>query len=832
MIWSLGRALRRLIKQGFEAWSRESKLYGKENKEDIEKFLRNLAILMMAGVLVLEVINQTGAYPWGSDTFGHLFKGNILYDAFKEGKLYLNYNENWYNGIQPFRYWAPLPYYVLAIINLFTRDIIATYNVFVALVFIIGGLGWLCLGYYTKRQNFGLAFAILWFFVPDNLRVLFSEGNIPFVVVNTLIPYVLLFYYKALNEKKIANYLGLTFLMVIITLSHAMISAMVGVSLFMLSVINVIFNKDYIQNILVLVYGFLGTMISLFWLYPALKGGILGLNREAVASVMEGLTYPFTISLNPFLRFESIEIYYFGLAFAITAIFGLLFSNKNERGLFVSALIVLLGTSKVTLPFLQKLPLNQLFWMRRFTSIAIAMIFLALLFWKTLRKSVLFLLIIFLSIDSLASFDVLGFNRQAPSDLANIFDSASEIATQRVGVLDSSSFGSYPSYHISYNSTNGSHDQVFGWAWQGATTAENIVTINTALENGYYELMFDRALELGADTLVVRKRLIPDSNSLEAAVKSVGYMKYEENEEVIIYRYPGVNKFSTEVNYDGITIGRYSSNAIYLFPRLQTAKSQYLDEYTFEELKDREVVYLSGFKFRNKSMAEDLVLKLSRSGVKVIIDVTGFGGYDFLGVRAEPITIKDNYQELYYKGQRLELGSFPEEYRSWRTYFLNGVENTESYGIIDYKIINYIGKKDNENLVFIGLNLPYYAFLTKDEDALKILEDEFGLKVFEVPHRKIHGLELTRKENIIEIYSDSSDVTVPLAALDAFEKIEGDYEVMNNLVFLKTPKLRLKIVYPYLSTGVILSLISLCITVALSIIIKRQDFNKDLKDMD
>lgn len=794
----------------------------KEKKEDIERLLRNVVILIVAGLLVLDIVNRTGTYPWGSDTFGHLFKGNILYDAFKEGKLYLNYNENWYNGIQPFRYWAPLPYYVLAIINLFTNDIIVTYNVFVALVFVVGGFGWLLWGYYAKRQNLALVFALLWFFVPDNLRVLFSEGNIPFVIVNTLMPYVLLYYYKSLKEKKIVNYLSLTFLMSIITLSHAMISAMIGISLFMLAVINSVFNKEYFQNILALTYAFLGTMISAFWLYPALKGGILGLNREAVSSVMEGLTYPFTISLNPFLRFESIEIYYFGLAYAIVAIFGLLFSNRKERGPFISSLVVLLGTSKIALPFLQKLPLNQLFWMRRFTSIAIAMILLALILWKSLRKSVLIFLILILTVDSLASFKVLGFNRQAPADLASIFDEASRTSTQRIAVLDNSSFGSFPSYYISYNSVDGAKDQIFGWAWQGATTAKNIVALNTALENSYYDLMFDRSLELGADTLVVRKRLIKDSNHLEKAAKNVGYMKHDENEEAIIYRYTMVDSFSSEVNYEGITIGRYSSNAIYLFPRLQVSKSDYLDDYTFEDLKGKRLVYLSGFKFKNKSIAEELILKLSRSGVKVIIDVTGFEGYDFLGVRAEPITINNNYEELYYKDQRLEMESFPKGHKSWRTYFLNGVENTESYGVIDYKIINYIGKKDNENLVFIGLNLPYYAFLTKDKNALGILEEEFGLTVFETPDRKIHRLDISRKDNILEIYSASSNVIIPLAALDAFEKIQGDYEVRNNLVYLKTPTLKIKIVYPYLTTGVILSVLFLCITIALSIIIKRQ----------
>jgi len=800
----------------------------KPGLKDVDKkkarlvFLRNVAVLLTVALATLKIINETGAFPWGSDTYGHLFKGNILYDAFKQGELFLNYNENWYNGIQPFRYWAPLPYYVLAIINIFTKDIIRTYNIFVALIFIIGGFGWLYWGYYTKRQNLALVFAILWFFVPDNLRVLFSEGNIPFAVVNSMIPFVFLYYYKATREKGIISYMVLTLLMTIITLSHAMISAMIGISLFILASIDSIINKGYLRNILALIYALLGTMLSLFWLYPALKGGIMGLNKEAVASVMEGLTYPLSISLNPLLRFDNIEIYYFGLTFAIAAIFGLLFSNREEKAPFISALIVLLGTTKVVLPLLHKLPLNQLFWMRRFTSIAMAMIILALILWRSLRKSILLLLTAFLLADSLISFHVLGFNRQFPSDLAKIFDTALEVSTQRIGVLDSSSFGSFPSYYLAYNSGDRTRNQIYGWAWQGAATAENIVQLNTALENGYYNLMYDRALELGADTLVVRKRLVSDYNALEKAAESTGYEMYKEDREVIIFKYPNVNRFGTEVIYEGIAIGRYSSNAVYLFPKLRTSDNDYIDEYTYDELKDKKVIYLSGFKFKDKKAAEELILRLTRNGVKVIIDITGFEGHEFLGVRAEPITINTNYGELYYKNERLQTKDFPDEYKNWRTYFLNGIENTESYGIIDYKIINYIGKKDNDNLKFIGLNLPYYVFLTRDTRALNILEQEFGLEAFEIPVRKICKLNIEREDNIIEITSDKSNVVVPLAALDAFIKIDGDYEIMNNLVYLKTPMLRIRIGYPYLSTGLILSLIFVGITIALSIIIRTK----------
>lgn len=786
-------------------------------------FIRNIVILTAVAILALVIINKRGNYPWGSDTYGHLYKGNILYDAFKEGNLFLNYNESWYNGIQPFRYWAPLPYYILAIINLMTNDIIITYNLFIVFVFILGGFGWLSFGYYVKRQNLALAFAIMWFFLPDNLRVLFSEGNIPFVVVNSLIPFVFYYYYRSINEKRIVYYLGLTFLMSIITLTHAMIAAMLGMSILILAFINSIIDKNYFKNLLGLVYAFLGTMIPLFWLYPALKGGIIGLNKNAVADVMEGLTYPLNVSLNPYLRFENIEVYYFGLTFAIVVGFGLLFSRKNEKALFISSLIILLGTTKAALPFLQKLPMNQLFWMRRFTSIAIAMIIIALMKWKSLRKSVLILIVSILMIDSMCSFYLLGFNRQYPSDLVKIFDTASKISTQRIGVLDNSSFGSFPSYYIPYNSVDGTKDQIYGWAWQGAKTSENIVMLNTSLEKGYYELMFDRALELGADTLVVRKRLINNYTSLDNAAVTVGYKKVRENNESIIYRYPVIDKFGTSPQYEGITIGRYSSNAVYLFPKLQVTDSVFLDEYTYDELKNKKVVYLSGFKFRNKKAAENLVLKLSRNGVKVIIDVTGFEGDEFLGVTAEPITINKNYGDLIYKNHELNTKNFPSEYNKWRTYFLNGIENKESYGVVDSKIINYIGKKDNDDLIFIGLNLPYYAFLTKDKNIISVLEKEFDLEAFKTPKRYIYQLDIEKKGSILEINSNTENIIAPVAALDAFEKFEGDYEVINNLIYLKTSKLKIKIIYPYLTTGMALSVVFLIITIGLSIVVKKKN---------
>lgn len=793
------------------------KLIGESSYEKAV-FLRNFIILLAVALLTVIFVNRTGAYPWGSDTYGHLYKGNILYDSMKNGNLFLNYSKGWYNGIQPYRYWAPLPYYVLALINLETNNIFITYNFFILFSFVLGGLGWLLWGNYTNRQNLSLLFALLWFFIPNNLRILFSEGNIPYVVVNNLVPYVFLFYYKSLNSIRLRNFISLSAAMMIVTLSHAMLSAMLGVALFMLGFLDSIVNKNFKKNFISLIFSFLGIMTASFWLYPALKGGIMSIDKSAVSDVMKDLAYPILTSLNPMLRFSNIEVYYFGLAFAITALFGLFFSTKRERAPFLTALLILIGTTKFALPLLQKLPMNQLFWMSRFTSIAMALIIMAVLLWKSLRNVILGFVISILIIDSSASFYVLGFNGQYPKELSNTIDVAAKMAVQRVGILDDSEFGSFPSFYLGYNPSKEA-DGVFGWAWQGASTSKNIVMLNTSLEKGYYGFMFDRALELGADTLLIKKDLIKDIIALRDAASKEGYIEEFNSSDGIIFKFPSEGSFGTSVKYKGIAIGSYSPNIIYLFPSLKQGNSNYLDDYSFDELKNEKLIYLSGFRYRSKNKAEELLVRLSRNGTRIVIDSAGLEE-KFLGVNFEPITLKDNYKDIYYNGQILQLNNFPKDMTSWNTNFLSGLDNKKGYEIVDHRLVDFTGTKDNENLNFISLNIPYYAFLTKDSNAIRILEDEFKLKAYEIPRRNIEPINISYSNNMISIKSKTKDVIVPIAALDAFAKVKGNYAVNDQLINIKTPEVQIKIIYPYMVEGVVISLISCILIFILSIAVK------------
>lgn len=783
-------------------------------------FFTHVLLLFACSLLMLWYINRFGHYPWGSDTYGHLYKANLLYDQFQQGKWFLNYSMEWYNGFQPFRFWAPLPYYVIASIQLFTHDIFQAFQYFLFFLFMLGGIGWLLWGLYVDRQWLTFFIGILWFFAPDNLRVIFSEGNLPFCIVIALLPSIYLVFYRALREKRILFYILLAILMAIVTLCHAMLAAMIGISFFVFCMIDVCLNKDFFNKVLVLIYALLGIFLSSFWLIPALNGGIIGMDSEGTASVMATLSYPFTVSLNPILRLDNIEVYYFGLSFAFIALFTVIFGSKKQMTGAIVGLFILSGTTTFVLPLLQKMPLNQLLWMRRFTAIAMVAILLSFVLWKQLRKGIVVSFIVILAIDSAVSFYALGFNREFPKAHAQDLELATSVATQRVAMLDSSIYGSFPSYYLSYHDKTGVRNQVYGWSWQGATTSENIVQVNTALEHEYYDFLFDRTLELGADTLVLSKDFVKHSKEMEEAAKRLGYELIKETDLNYIYKYPVQGEFGTKVKYEGIAIGKYAPNITYLFPQLFVGEKTKIDEYSYEELKDYKTVYISGLDYKNKQAAEQLLKKLTQHNVRVVIDTAGMDE-EFLNVRTQSITLNHTFGDLFYKGEKLEIAPFPKDETEWRTNFISSEGNTETNLYVNHQILPYSIQEKESKVHFVALNLPYYTFLTKDDGTRKILEDVLGLQAYQLPKREVVPIQVKQTEHEIEIQSNQKEVVAPIAAIDAFETISGKYESFNHLLKMQTEQVKMRITYPYIKIGSLLSIVTLCIISFLSYFINR-----------
>lgn len=785
-------------------------------------------IILGFAFISISVITSRGYFPWGPDSWGHLLKSKVLYDNFLKGNLYPLYTDLWYNGVQPFRYWAPLCYYLLLFGQLLTNgDIVLAYYIFMGFIFTTGAFGWILWIRKIQSKKLVLILSLLWFFLPDNLSIFFAAGNLPRVVCNTIFPYLFYFFLDYIEERRKRSLFGIFICMFLISLGHLMIAAMTGITLFFYSIWYSYVNKKLVQGLEVIAIAILGITLTGLWFYPALQGGMLAMDQDAVLEFTKMLTYPISESLNPFFRDRNIACFYFGISIFFISLIGLIFSNKKSRVGFGITLIIFLGTTKAFLPFTSKIPMSQIFWMMRFTPLAMASFFTALLNWKALKKKMLTLFIIFIAIDCLFAFKAIGYGRPLP-ETKNDLDTAISLSTQKVAMLDLSEFGSYPSYYLSYNDQGKKIGQLYGWAFQGAETSPNIVSINSAIEKGWYTYVFDRCLEMGADTLVVKKNVIKDSTEfLEDALK-IGYEKKLESEFSYILKLPVDYNFATTTTYDGLGIGKYAVNISYMFPKFEVGKSVYIDDYSESKLSNYKVLYLSGFKYRNKLNAENLVKNISEKGTKVIIDLTNADSdvyssrSEFLGVISQPVKFQYNFPTLNLAGEDIDLSPIPKKYPEWNTLYLENLDAAYGKSIFEKQLLDFEGTKINDNIHFIGFNLPFFALETEDENILHVLEKLTDLKVHDVPDRKLVKISITNDINKISIKSDEKNTILPIANLDAFEPLNGSYDRTNNLILSQDKVLDIKIIYPYFYQGLLISILGLLAFIALYVFYFRK----------
>lgn len=790
-------------------------LYENRNKK-IDSIIISLIIIFVCGFFTITYINKNGFYPLGKNTFEHLFKAEILYNAIKEKKFFLNYSEVWYNGFQPFRYTPPLTYYFLAFLNFFSDNIIFTYNAVIFLVFIIGAIGWLINGIYINNIWISLIIGILWFFVPNNLRVIFLEGNIPNLLVNTILPYILLFLHKALKESKVSNFIILSILLTITTLISTTSSLTILISFFVFLLAESILNKTFFKNLIILLYSVLGILMASFWLYPAFKGKLL--LRDGADMVVENQLFKISSSLNPLLRLKDKEVFYFGLSFLLLALFGILFKNKEDKSGFYVGGVLFLGISNVVLSFLKIININEQLLITSLTSIAIVFILYSFLNYICLRKVLIIFWILILATDCFISAKGLISSVTFPDDIAKELDKGLLVASERIALLDNKTFGSFPSYYLKFNPIDNKIMQVYGWDKESEDNNKNIIRLNNALERNYFNYLFDRSLELGADTLIIKKSLIENFQRLNIVAKEIGYQIVDEGKETITLKLPIDYSFGTSNEYKGIAIGKYAESITYIFPSLYLGDSEFIDDYKLEDLKSQRVVFFSGYKYRNKNKAEELLLNLSRSNVRVVVDTIGIKESTLFDIIPQEIVVKDSFKEFYYKNENISLNQFPREESQWKTNFFN-VSDDENYAVIDSKVISYILKKDNENLSFLALNIPYYSYLTKEENCIEILEDLMGLKAFETPKRTINKVNTRYKENNIFIDSGNKNTILPIAYNDYLIKNIGEFETVNDLVVMHENSGVLKIIYPGISEGVIISIVSIIVLATLSSIL-------------
>ena len=774
----------------------------KTSLKKILLFIFGIVIFAIISVFLALLVKDTQNYPQGNDIYGHLFKTNLLHKAIKDGTLFPTYTNLWYNGVDLFRYWPPASYYVLAFLMFFTNsDIILAFPIFVGLMFFIGAFGWLLFGYKENRMCLSIFIGIVFFFLPDNMRVFFSEGNIPRIFITTLLPYLYFFIMQFVKYKKKFAIIPITIITSLIVFTHIMISAMVGLSTFVVLLIYSIINKEYKSSIIAICTMLSSYLLMGIILIPSLIGGIV--SQDSSASIATSATWSQDVlkTLNPLLHINDLGLFYFGISLFIIIVVGLIITRKDVTPFFATSLIILLSTSTTMVHLISMLPLSQVFWMQRFIPIACVFFVIGLLYWKQCRKIITILFVVLICIDCIPTLAFLNSNIDTPYNKNTIvkqnnyietymLNQAEEITQNRIAFLDLSNSGSFPSYYFSRNIMNGeSKSYIYGWAYQGAYTEKEIVSINESFEYGYFNYTFDRLVEMGADTIIVKKDEI--GNKIINKTKNDIYNEFLQSAN--FYNYELVNEnsyayllklklsdiqgnFGCITKYENIAIGSSSYYISYLYPTFKNGDSVYLDDYSFDELAQYSKIYLSGFKYKNKEQVENLLIDLSNNNVDIFIDMNNIPinelsqKKEFLDVYAQFVTFTDKFPIIETNnGSQFKLNMETSNYENWYCVYLTGVEKNERISTYNNGTnLAYYGTTQNEHIHFIGFNLLYYCVSDKNDDLINYFNEIFQLTKNEKPNRTLVPINVNYDYNKIVINTLHNDVNINLSNLEGF----------------------------------------------------------------
>ena len=800
------------------------------------------AVLFFAAVAagILYSMKISGNYPQGSDTLCHLYRADVLLNSIRSGVFYPLYDNMWYNGVEIMRYWAPIPLYILAGLEAVAGSMLGGYLLFVATVFFVGAMGWLLLGVKLNRVGLSVFVGVIWFFLPENMRLIILDGNLPRVVINTAMPFLLLAVWNVIEEKRRRSIVPLTFLISFIGLCHVGIALMVIATLVIFLCFYGKTHKAWCEVRMVLVSTVIGMLLTGIWLIPSLHGSGAG-NSAGGNQVMQYFFESAFVSLNPIPRWNgNLTVFYYGLAVLAVSVIGIVLGTRKTLPGFATGVIIFACTTKSVYQLFEKLPFSQFLWMIRFVTISMALIMFSFLLWRGLKRSVILVLCGLLLLDCIPSYRYIyeeKGNRVADVSANHyalgeslLLNKAKEITTQRMAVFDLSTYGAFAPYYVT-----GVGEKVpytFGAGWEGARTASNIVKLNSAVENGNYAYVFDRSTEMGTDTLVfdvtVLKNRENDVAQLIAEGKRQGYDFVERTTKNLLFHKETPDCFGICSDYDNIAIGTAATDVAVLFPSFEEGDSENLSDYTLEELSAYERIFLADFTYDDKAEAEHMLTELANRGVKIFIDMnkvpvnTETNMQELFGVGIQTVTFQNSFPDIEYNGEVYHSRGFVSGMEEWKANYLIGLSEITGSGELNGVLLPFTGTKNHENIIFLGYNFVYYSEVSSDKSGVELLSDIFELAQDTLPERTLVPLSVTFEDKRIVIQSEYEDVNTALANIDIFRS-DREVKETNHLITVGKGTTILSMNYPYFREGLAVTFLGAVLFIGYLIYLSRRE---------
>lgn len=764
-------------------------------------YITSVILSIVIATCVGVFLYVSGLYLHGDAVYAQLYKLDAVAESMREGALFPVYVENWYNGYEIFRYSPPTVYMMIVMLSgIFHADYHISICIFYGIMAFISMMGFFLFGVKQRKIIASFFAGIAFLLLPSTFTAVILEGSLDVVMGLALIPGILYFLYSFMTWKNRLAVLPFSVMMCLLIVSHYILAIAFGWVLAIYIVVYSAAVKEWKFGAAAIGNTVLLYLVMGYFLYPALSGGLL--------------TRPHSSQWDAELSL--------GIPVLVIAILGLITTDRKRfAGFFLTITFCVLSFSVMepVRKLISSPTLQRSYWY--LISITAVLLF-TLLLWDRLRMIFLLAsLCVMVGAGVPLMLAMQEGDHALQEDQALIDDyllaEAASWTDNRIALMDMATLGAFPQWYFARQGVK----STFGWDYENAMTARNQTSLNEAFFDGFYDYMFDRLLLYGNDTAVILKSLLEDGayENLIAAAGRNGYEVVAENGNVIVFKETAVDSaYGVVTNYENLAIGENAYYISYIYPSFGYGASDCIDDYTIEELSKYHNLYLSGFTYREKEKAENMLKELSAKGTEVYIDMQHIpinavtGKNEFMGAYAQFVQFFEDFPVLENNnGNQFKLDFQAGRYAVWDTVYVSGCEDViKETAYEDKSHLVYWGQNHDPNVTFMGFNLVYYYLTTHNQDLKRFLDEEMSLSSENLPQPVIVPIEVGGDSTQMIVRTQDDRVNCNIAAVDTLES-DRIITTQENLLVVNQGDTTLRIVHAGHREGMFLSILGIVI---------------------
>jgi hypothetical protein len=693
------------------------------------------------------------------DSMAHAYKVETVKSMLTTDNSLVDWDDDWYCGYHPFRFYSPLGYVPYVILNIVMNDLGAALRTGILLGFVLGAIGMYFLVLTLMQDKLEHLYvriaatgsALFFSLHPHIVEFVALTGELPALYAIAMMPISLIFLFKFLRSGSLKMCVVYAITTAITFLAHAhfgVVVAFCGLLFFVISL-----KKGQIRQRISVYFLYIILLAGLvaFWILPYFtEGPLLGnLTLYSWQSELTSINY-LDLVLAPQNYYSGVR--YLGIVSIIIMFFAFLDRKKwrDLAGLFSGFIVIWLLAIGPKTPVYALLPFNELFFPERalpllvlITGCIMAFSLVAIMkyidnimsskkFNHNMRSGipyVLAFLLIFLTLsDTSVRYAGLATLYPGDSDFVLLGDKINSLNNEQEGGRTMFLGPEYTLY--SYSPILSGRPLVDGYYGQGSKLSYDFLYLSTfSINNNYTEFFLGRFVDYDIKYVIVDATYDLMLNNLLRTeqfklIDTIGGYKLLE--------FLGRKGFVIEDRPDVLVIGmneytlNLASGILKVFAQNFTVTDgQYtcIDDYTSNDLKGHDVVLIHSIKYHDKLAAEKLLSQYSKEGGFLVVDAdfstnstaNFMGGRSQIFYSKEPLKITYSEFDATFDLKLLELNGVFYEELDEPLLIVNGNKTI-------------IGRKNG--VMFVGGNLFYNSALNNEPAQISIIQQliSSGLK--------------------------------------------------------------------------------------------------------